>query len=122
MTEKLQCAKELDQYVLLLKLILATLYSRNILLQIIFTNSLYLNGIELSRANKYKTDRTGIIVVLMSFTIVEIALIVLYFIYRAENTKRDRETEGVQLTANEELTNAFSDLTDKKNKAVRYKL
>jgi hypothetical protein len=68
------------------------------------------------------TYGTGIAVTLASYATLEIIFVTLYFVYRRENQKRDREMEGVQLTAEEDLINAFSDLTDKKNKLARYKL
>ena len=73
-------------------------------------------------ANQAPTYATGIAVTLASYTALEILFVALYFVYRRENKKRDRETEGMTLTADEELVNAFSDLTDKQNKLARYKM
>ncbi|TAQ84210.1 hypothetical protein B7494_g7466 [Chlorociboria aeruginascens] len=68
------------------------------------------------------TYKTGIAVTLASYSILEIIFAGLYLMYRRENSKRDKEMADVHLTADEDLINAFSDLTDKKNKLVRYKV
>jgi ACS family allantoate permease-like MFS transporter len=73
-----------------------------------------------SQAPRYAA---GVGTTLASFAILEITLVALYFVYKRENAKRDKQNEedGLDLTADEELINAFSDLTDLKNKRMRYK-
>lgn len=74
-----------------------------------------------SQAPRYAA---GVGTTLASFAILEITLVTIYFIYRRENAKRERlnAEEGLDLTADEELINSFSDLTDLKNKRMRYKM
>lgn len=73
-----------------------------------------------SQAPRYGT---GVAVTLAAFCINIILFVALYFVYRAENKKRDADPAGHEDgDATEELIDAFSDKTDKENKKIRYKL
>jgi ACS family allantoate permease-like MFS transporter len=74
-----------------------------------------------SQAPRYQT---GIAACLASFALVIIIFIVLYFVYRASNARRDADPAGVadDETNTEELIDAFSDKTDLENRKLRYKL
>ncbi|GAM91251.1 hypothetical protein ANO11243_092980 [Dothideomycetidae sp. 11243] len=73
-----------------------------------------------SQAPKYTT---GVIVTLSAFCINIALFAILYVLYRAENAKRNRLDEGeVSLDQTVDLIDSFSDLTDKQNKKMRYKL
>jgi hypothetical protein len=65
--------------------------------------------------------QTGVSVTLAAFCINIILFVSLYFVYRHANAKRDREGV-VAADDTEEMVNAFSDLTDRENKSMRYKL
>ncbi|KAJ5937946.1 MFS allantoate transporter [Penicillium verhagenii] len=64
---------------------------------------------------------TGITTCLAAFSVNIIVFSLLYFLYSRENKARDKDFEGVTMEE-EDLTNAFSDLTDRENKMLRYKL
>lgn len=72
-----------------------------------------------SEAPRYQT---GIAVSLIAFCVNILLFTLLYVLYWYENRKRDRDAEGVVEDSDRkaELLNAFSDLTDKKNKKLRY--
>jgi ACS family allantoate permease-like MFS transporter len=73
-----------------------------------------------SQAPKYGT---GVAVTLASFVVNIVLFTALYFVYRAENKRRDLDPAGIEGTdATEELIDAFSDKTDKENKKLRYKM
>ncbi|KAJ5917675.1 hypothetical protein N7466_011229 [Penicillium verhagenii] len=63
---------------------------------------------------------TGITTCLAAFSINIMVFSLLYFLYSRENKARDKYFEGVTMEE-ENLTNAFSDLTDRENKMLRYK-
>jgi ACS family allantoate permease-like MFS transporter len=72
-----------------------------------------------SQAPRYGT---GVAVTLTAFCINILLFVVLYFIYRAENKRRELDPAGVEGgDATEELIDAFSDKTDRENKKLRYK-
>ncbi|KAJ5623623.1 hypothetical protein N7490_012228 [Penicillium lividum] len=64
---------------------------------------------------------TGIATCLAAFSINILLFSLLYFLYSRENKARDKDFEGV-IMDHEDLNNAFSDLTDRENKMLRYKL
>lgn len=65
----------------------------------------------------------GIVVTLASFCANIIICCALYFIYRWENAQRDGEqADRSPADSDEELRNAFSDLTDGENRSMRYAL
>lgn len=69
------------------------------------------------------TYTTGITVTLAAFCINIVIFAVLYILYFVENRRRDRDAENcVGGDAGEDLVDAFSDLTDKQNLKLRYKL
>lgn len=73
-----------------------------------------------SEAPRYPT---GIAVTLASFCANICLFAALYVIYTASNRKRDREAEGkAPLTEDEKMHLAFSDLTDRENRTMRYAL
>ncbi|PMD21449.1 MFS general substrate transporter [Hyaloscypha hepaticicola] len=73
-----------------------------------------------SQAPRYST---GVAVTLAAFSVNILLFVVLYFVYRAENKRRDANPAGVEGTdATEELIDAFSDKTDRENKKLRYKM
>jgi len=73
-----------------------------------------------SQAPRYQT---GIGVSLAAFAINVVLFSVFYVVYRRVNTARDRDQDGVGPEDDTgDLLNAFSDLTDKENKRMRYKL
>jgi hypothetical protein len=73
-----------------------------------------------SQAPKYGT---GVAVTLTAFCVNIVLFVVLYFVYRVENKRRDADPAGVEGTdATEELIDAFSDKTDRENKKLRYKM
>jgi ACS family allantoate permease-like MFS transporter len=72
-----------------------------------------------SQAPRYGT---GVAVTLTAFCINILLFVVLYFVYRAENKRRELDPAGVEGgDATEELIDAFSDKTDRENKKLRYK-
>jgi MFS transporter, ACS family, allantoate permease len=67
--------------------------------------------------------QTGIAVSLAAFCVNIVLFCALYVVYYRANRARDRESAGVQSENDvEDLVNAFSDLTDKENRKLRYKL
>jgi ACS family allantoate permease-like MFS transporter len=73
-----------------------------------------------SQAPRYGT---GVAVTLAAFAVNIVLFSVLYFVYRAENKRRDMDPAGVEGgDATEELIDAFSDKTDRENKKLRYKM
>lgn len=67
--------------------------------------------------------QTGIAVTLAAFCALVALFSVLYVLYLTENRRRDRDPDGVvSLDQTEDLIESFSDLTDKQNKKLRYKL
>jgi ACS family allantoate permease-like MFS transporter len=67
--------------------------------------------------------QTGIAVSLAAFAINIVLFSVLYFVYRQANAARDRDQDGHGSEDDAgDLLNAFSDMTDKENKRMRYKL
>lgn len=51
-----------------------------------------------------------------------VLFVVLWFVYRAENKRRDLDPAGQEDgDATAELIDAFSDKTDQENKKIRYK-
>jgi ACS family allantoate permease-like MFS transporter len=73
-----------------------------------------------SQAPRYGT---GVAVTLTAFCVNIVLFSSLYFVYRAENKKREADPAGVEGTdQTEELIDAFSDKTDKENKKLRYKM
>ncbi|KAJ5769635.1 MFS allantoate transporter [Penicillium odoratum] len=64
---------------------------------------------------------TGIATCLAAFSINILVFSLLYYLYSRENKARDKDFEGV-IMEHEDLNNAFSDLTDRENKMLRYKL
>jgi ACS family allantoate permease-like MFS transporter len=71
-------------------------------------------------APKYQT---GVAVTLASFSANIVLFVWLYLVYYRENSLRDREAEGLgPVDADQELVEAFSDLTDLNNKSMRYKM
>jgi ACS family allantoate permease-like MFS transporter len=72
-----------------------------------------------SQAPRYAT---GVAVTLAAFCINIVLFVGLYFVYRAENKKRDADPAGQEGgDATEELIDAFSDKTDRENMKMRYK-
>lgn len=72
-----------------------------------------------SQAPRYTT---GVAVTLAAFCVNIVLFVALYFVYRAENKKRDADPAGQEGgDATEELIDAFSDKTDRENKKMRYK-
>lgn len=67
---------------------------------------------------------TGIAISLMAFCMCFVIFIALYVAYWYENRRRDKNPHGTEADpdSKEELLNAFSDLTDKENKKLRYML
>lgn len=65
---------------------------------------------------------TGIAVCLSMYGANIVIFGMLYFLYRRENAIRDREDPGRVFDEDMDLTNAFSDLSDRQNKTMRYKL
>ncbi|KAJ5683269.1 hypothetical protein N7462_006434 [Penicillium macrosclerotiorum] len=66
---------------------------------------------------------TGVFVTLASFIINMIVFAGLYVVYSRENTARKREIEeNGQMDEASDLANAFSDLTDRQNRRLIYKL
>ncbi|CAK7212681.1 hypothetical protein SBRCBS47491_001549 [Sporothrix bragantina] len=66
---------------------------------------------------------TGVAVTLASFCAVILLLVVLYFLYVAENKRRDQEAAGTSpITDDERMRTAFHDFTDKENRMMRYAL
>jgi hypothetical protein len=73
-----------------------------------------------SQAPRYST---GVAVTLAAFSVNILLFVALYFVYRAENKRREADPAGVEGTdATEELIDAFSDKTDRENKKLRYKM
>ena len=73
-----------------------------------------------SQAPRYGT---GVAVTLTAFCVNIVLFVALYFVYQAENKRRDLDPAGVEGTdATEELIDAFSDKTDRENKKLRYKM
>jgi len=73
-----------------------------------------------SQAPRYQT---GVAVTLAAFCINIILFSVLYMMYSRANVARDNDPDGTQSAdATVDLIDAFSDLTDKENKKMRYKL
>jgi MFS transporter, ACS family, allantoate permease len=67
--------------------------------------------------------QTGIAVTLAAFCINIILFCVLYVVYSHSNAQRDRDPAGAESDdATQDLVDAFSDLTDRENKKLRYKL
>lgn len=65
--------------------------------------------------------KTGVAVTLAAFSINICLFVALYFVYRSVNASRD--AEGIALADDtDDLINAFSDLTDRENKSMRYKM
>jgi uncharacterized membrane protein len=72
------------------------------------------------QAPKYTT---GVSVTLAAFCINMILFSILYFVYRRENAARRREAEeSGQLDESSDLANAFSDMTDRENRNLIYKI
>lgn len=72
-----------------------------------------------SQAPRYGT---GVAVTLASFGVNIVLFTALYFVYRAENKRRELDPAGMEVgDATEELIDAFSDKTDRENKKIRYK-
>lgn len=66
---------------------------------------------------------TGVAVTLTAFCVNIVLFVVLWFVYRAENKRRDLDPAGREDgDATEELIDAFSDKTDGENKKIRYKM
>ncbi|CAK7219663.1 hypothetical protein SCUCBS95973_003894 [Sporothrix curviconia] len=66
---------------------------------------------------------TGVAVTLASFCAVIVLLVVLYFMYVAENRRRDQDAAGTPpMTEDERMRTAFHDFTDKENRIMRYAL
>ncbi|KAF8849087.1 MFS general substrate transporter [Acephala macrosclerotiorum] len=64
---------------------------------------------------------TGVAVTLTAFCANIVLFVALYFVYRAENKRREVDPAGVEGgDAMEELIDAFSDKTDWENKKIRY--
>ncbi|KAJ5776379.1 MFS allantoate transporter [Penicillium nucicola] len=61
---------------------------------------------------------TGITVCMAAFAVNIAVFGLLYVLYARENKARDADSAGIE----EDLVNAFSDLTDRQNKTMRYKL
>jgi hypothetical protein len=73
-----------------------------------------------SQAPRYGT---GVAVTLTAFCINIVLFVTLYFVYQAENKRRDLDPAGAEgADATEELIDAFSDKTDRENKKLRYKM
>jgi len=73
-----------------------------------------------SQAPRYQT---GIVVSLAAFAMNIVLFSVLYVVYRRANAARDRDQDGQGSEDDTwDLLNAFSNLTDKENKRMRYKL
>lgn len=73
-----------------------------------------------AEAPKYQT---GVAVTLASFAANIVLFTLLYFVYYRANSARDKEAEGQgPVDADQEMVDAFSDLTDLENKTMRYKL
>lgn len=66
---------------------------------------------------------TGVSVTLAAISINMVLFAILYFVYRSENKSRDREADEYgEVDEASDMANAFSDLTDKQNRMLRYKL
>lgn len=73
-----------------------------------------------SQAPRYTT---GVFVTLAAFIINIILFSILYIVYSRENASRKREIEANgQMDEVSDLTNAFSDLTDRQNRMLIYRL
>ena len=67
--------------------------------------------------------QTGIAVSLAAFVANMVLFAVLYVMYARSNKQRDESQEGqVAEDETDDLIDAFSDLTDRENKKMRYKL
>lgn len=68
------------------------------------------------------TYSTGVAVTLTAFCCNIILFSILYVMYYRINRARDRDAVGTEVDPDREMIEAFSDLTDHQNKAMRYKL